>query len=113
MTAAKLVYDLPEPPSPVVAPIWKEDEDGSNRHVTNAADGVLWSGPLPVPASGTKVDIKMNHLGTGTIVGYFVEHGWLGVKVKLDTKAEWYPKGAKFDGFAFVFGAEIRWPEVT
>jgi hypothetical protein len=42
-----------------------------------------------VPAIGTRVRINFDELGYGTVESYFIEHGWLGVCVKLDKIPDW------------------------
>lgn len=71
-----------------------------------------WSGDLPIPKIGEKVRINFNKLGSGIVKGYFIEHGYVGVLVKLDNPPEWkkkqHPPGSKYHGVAHVFGAEIK-----
>jgi hypothetical protein len=75
-----------------------------------------WSGtedtgfPLP-PIIGHSVEITFNGLGFGRVESYFVEHGWVGVCVKLNNPPQWHAiqkKGTTFEGRALVFGREIR-----
>ena len=42
------------------------------------------------------------------VVGYFVEHGYLGVKVKLWYPPEWYVNQNTTDGICHVFGNELK-----
>lgn len=101
-------YELKSLPEPVLAPIWGEEETG--RRVKNLGEGYLWSGDGPPPPLGARVDIAMNNLGPGTIVGYFYEAGWLGVHVRLENPPEWHrkqTKGTKREGTTMVFGAEL------
>jgi hypothetical protein len=45
----------------------------------------------------------------GTVVDYFVQDGWLGVKVKVDKQPEWSRKqSGAMNEFTF-FGAEIKY----
>jgi hypothetical protein len=70
----------------------------------------IWSvRSLPTPpAIGTKVKVTMNGLGTGTVTGYFVEHGWLGVHVKADNRPEWHKNAHPDVDEYLVFGVEIH-----
>lgn len=71
-----------------------------------------WSGSVPPPAIGTVVHVKFNELGNGTVVGYFVESGWLGVRVFPDNPPKWWVESNKkrndTDPNYSVFGAEIN-----
>lgn len=78
----------------------------AHRHVTNK-----WSNVHPIPPVGTKVIVTMNRLGPGTIDGYFVEDGYVGVYVILHEPPAWWVKqnistpGRR----AMLFGAEIKY----
>lgn len=82
--------------------------------VTNQGAGWLWSGEgllSTVPPVGARVNVHCNGMGPGTVEGYFVEYGWLGLRVKLDAPPEWHRKqnaGEKWAGYALVFGVEVR-----
>jgi hypothetical protein len=70
-----------------------------------------WSGrefPAP-PDVGTKVRVTCNSIGVGVIEDYFIEHGYIGVRVKLDpeTRAEWHKKQNGDKDYCLVFGNEI------
>lgn len=69
-----------------------------------------WSGKGPVPIVGGKVKVIMNNMGKGTVVSYFVQEGYLGVRVKLHKPPAWFKKQNKFP-YADVFGIEIAVPE--
>lgn len=61
------------------------------------------------PAVGTRVEITFNGFGFGEVESYFVEHGFLGVAVKLDKEPEWRRKTTGIDhSVALVFGNEIK-----
>ena len=72
-------------------------------------DGALvrWGSPLDPPTVGNKVSIKMNRLGTGTVIGYFREHGWLGVNVLLDAKPKSMRKRKDGRYTVMVFAVEL------
>ena len=65
-----------------------------------------WSGDFE-PHLRDRVAININRLGTGRIVSFFVEHGWAGVRVKLDNQPEWHRKQGQ-PPCALVFGQEVR-----
>jgi hypothetical protein len=69
--------------------------------------GVRWSGKWELPAIGNEVRIAFNGLGTGTVAGYFVEGGWLGLQVKLNAAPDWHIKQNGANPYSYVFGAEI------
>ena len=80
------------------------------RASVDAAPGIKWGhGKFENPPElGTSVRINFNGLGTGIVAAYFVEHGWLGVKVMLDSRPDWHKKQAPDKPYALVFGAEIE-----
>jgi hypothetical protein len=87
---------------------WQGDEvidDGTGRP--------KWSAQkiATPPAMGTRVTKIMNNLGAGKVCGYFTEHGWLGLLVRLDerTRPEWHVKqcGTSPD-LAHIFGPECE-----
>jgi len=70
-----------------------------------------WSGN-EMPHIGDPVKVKFNGLGTGKIIGFFIEGGFLGCCVKPDEgqRPDWHIKqneGRNFQGY-MVFGAEIK-----
>jgi len=65
-----------------------------------------WSGNNPEPpAVGEAVRC---HLGKGLVQGYFVEQGFLGVKVRLDNPPKWFIRQNGKLCPACLFGAELR-----
>jgi hypothetical protein len=73
------------------------------------SDGVpWWSGSMPLPKIGEKVNVIMNGLGIGVVEKYFVEYGWLGVMVKLDSPPEWYVKQNGANHLAHIYGVEMK-----
>lgn len=81
--------------------------DGTEVDAAHAKVTTKWSGAKPAPAIGDRVVVRMNRLGAGVVVGYFIEHGWLGVYVKLDKAPAWYLK-QNGRAPAMVFGAELK-----
>lgn len=77
--------EFTELPATWTRAVW--DGDGG---VANDADLYKWSGEADPPAIGTNVKIYMNDFGTGTVLTYFAEYGWLGIKVKLDKPPKWF-----------------------
>ena len=65
--------------------------------------------PAP-PEIGARVHIRMNDLGAGTVEAYFIEHGWVGVCVKLDRVPQWKQdqQDKRRAEVALVFATEIR-----
>ena len=93
-------YDLPVMPEGVIL---RTDENEGDDTLTK------WSGVFPVPAIGDKVQ-HTGEWGTGTVVSYFVEHGWLGLYVRLDNDPAWHAKqnaGKPYAGHVHSFGIEI------
>ena len=69
-----------------------------------------------VPKVGERIEVTMNGLGFGTVVGYFISSSgpniYLGVAVKLENPPKWFTdqiKRNKYeDSLARVYGAEVR-----
>jgi hypothetical protein len=71
-------------------------------------DPVTWSAPFEPPAIGDWVRVSVNGIGRGTVVGYFVEYGWLGVCVQPFDPPEWYVKQNGKGAVCGVMGAELK-----
>ena len=75
-----------------------------------------WSGRgLPVPALGTRVQVNLNGIGAGTVIGYYHAENWLGVVVEADQMPDWYRQAnPTANNVAKVFGIDlIPRPEAT
>ena len=70
-------YHLKHPPEGVVA-----FQPGRDRGPT--PDNPKWSSSLPMPEIGARVNVFDMRKGPGVVTGYFVEHGWAGLHVRLD-----------------------------
>lgn len=66
-----------------------------------------WSGKETPPMIGSRVQINFNQLGSGEVINYFSESGFLGVLVNLDHEPEWRKKQSAAGKPAMVFGSEI------
>jgi len=75
--------------------------------VMNPDSALKWSGKEPPPAIGAKVNMAFNRLGEAIVLGYFSEHGWLGLKVSLLDAPDWHKKQNDNDPIGHVFGAEL------
>lgn len=88
-------------------PSWQHYVQGTSP---SENDPPGWSGrgslatPPPV---GTPVIVRINGIGPGTVRGYFVEHGFLGVEVRVDDPPAWWRKQNGRARIARVFGTEI------
>jgi len=89
-------------------PNWKPWKDGDGNPAAWAE--LAWSGDGEPPALGERVNINFNGLGDGEVEGYFGEHGFLGVLVKLDRPPAWYTRQNGADAPAYAFGAECAPP---
>lgn len=67
-----------------------------------------WPGKLPPPPIGSMVVINFNELGRGKVEGYFVEGGWLGIRVKLAREPQWRKKQKVSGKPALVFAPELK-----
>ena len=86
-------------------PVFKRRE-GSERPYRHA----LWSGKGEPPAVGSRVTLSINALGAGTVTGYAVEGGYLGVMVRVDdeTRPDWHRKQNPENQPSLAFGAELK-----
>lgn len=60
------------------------------------------------PEIGTRVRAKINELGTGTVQGYFIEHGWVGVHVLPDCRPAWHVRQNGEKNYYLLFGIEVE-----
>lgn len=72
------------------------------------ADELYWSGGLPVPSIGDAVEITVNGIGPGTVVGYFTEYNWLGVEVMPVSPPTWFTRQNGPGKTALVYGVELK-----
>lgn len=95
-------YDL------ATAPPYTQCEYDESGAITNMAEGtIMWSGDF-MPKIGDRVNVTVNGFGLGRVASYFVEGGFLGVKVVLDSRPEWHRKQNPGRDFVLVFGMEIK-----
>lgn len=67
-----------------------------------------WSGTGDPPAIGTKLNLG-SHFGVdATVIGYFVEYGFLGCECKLAKPPAWWRKQNGRRLIARLFGVEIE-----
>ena len=79
----------------------------SNRPKQRGPKGNKWSGNSAVPAIGATVRVRINSIGTATVLRYFTEHGYLGVLVQPENPPAWYVKQNGRYSPCHVFGAEL------
>ena len=91
-------------PTPML-PVFKHRE-GTERPYRHA----LWTGKGEPPAVGSRVTISINSIGAGTVTGYAVDGGYLGVMVAIDdaTRPDWHKKQNPENKPALVFGTELK-----
>ena len=68
-----------------------------------------WSG-AEIPKIGDRVEVNFNGFGFGVVDSYFWEHGFFGVRVKLEIDPDWHVKqsaGSAHAGHVLVFGSEL------
>lgn len=82
----------------------KTGEDFKNLPARAKWGKCAFASPPPI---GTRVRVKINQLGTGTVQGYFIEHGWVGVHVLPDARPEWHLKQNPTQEYYLAFSAEI------
>lgn len=86
--------------------VFKDGED-----IDDGSGRPMWSGDSDPPEVGARVKVTLNGLGAGEVVGYFTEHGWLGLLVALDekTRPAWHVKQCGTSpGPSHVFGIEFQ-----
>lgn len=64
-----------------------------------------------IPLKGEKVRLNVRGFTTGTVTDYFIEYCWLGVRVKLDTRADWHIKQNGPWPYGYFFGIDINLKE--
>ena len=64
-----------------------------------------WSGNN-IPKIGDTVTANFNNLGTGTVIDYFIEYKFLGVRVLLNQRPDWHKKQVS-EPWALLFGKEL------
>lgn len=80
----------------------------SSRYNLQTVPEGRWSGSKPIPAIGERVHINLNGFGSGTVRGYFIEEGWVGVEVECDQRPEWHLKqNGDRHSHPLVCGAEL------
>lgn len=85
---------------------WSEDR---RTPILNKDCEVKWSGDIPPPPIGTRIQITMNNIGPAKVVGYFVEYGWLGLLThKHESPPDWWIKQNGRDCVGHVFGIEFK-----
>ena len=84
-----------------------ETSEAKRAECPSVSKGAKWSGGFEVPVIGERLRVKFNQLGAGTVAGYFVAHGYLGLRVDLDQQPEWHARQNPGQPWAFVFGAEV------
>ncbi len=68
----------------------------------------VWSGKFDPPAIGGRVFVRINSLGPATVIGYFTQDGYLGLRVQHDDAPEWYRKQNGGNVPGHVFGIECN-----
>lgn len=84
------------------APIWVRDEAGRTKGCENES-AIKWSGKEPPPAVGARAGRQF----AGTVTGYFVESGWLGVIVNCDVRPEWHKADVGRGPLVHLFGVDL------
>lgn len=85
-------------------PHWKPCEKDEKPYAV-----ALWSGRGEPPDIGSNVNIRINSIGAGTVTGYTVYKGYLGVMVKAEesSRPSWHRAQNPDNQPALVFGAEL------
>ena len=77
------------------------------------SDGqVMWSGLIAPPKVGDMAKARFNNHGEGVVAGYYVEGGYLGVKLSFnpETAPDWFKKQNPDNNPVSAFGAELATP---
>jgi hypothetical protein len=86
-------------PPPHITPKTEEERESTE---------IKWSGKMPVPEVGDRINVRMNGFGPSTVMGYLPLHGWLGLAVRPDVRPDWLIKQDPERHVILVFGAEIE-----
>ena len=102
------IYGLTELPAWV--PI--TEENSHRREGETYTGDPVWSSAvfhgLPEPPKiGDRVDVVINGFGSGEVIGYFVESGFLGIYVVPDERPKWHRLQNPDRPYCMVFGAEV------
>jgi len=83
--------------------------DPTERPRDEVTGRVVWSGGGSIPALGAEVNVRMNGLGAGKVVGYRVVDGWLAVEVKIYDPPSWWIRNhdGDPDPVGVIFGLEL------
>ena len=81
----------------------KIEEGYYKIHAHDARPLLKWSNEKDPPKVFDKV--TAGRLGTGEVVGYFDQSGWLGILFKPDVTPEWWYNKTR----AHLFGAEVSY----
>ena len=98
-------YDL------ATLPAWQPHDSSDNLKYPHPGQLARWSGRDTVatpPAIGARVDVPINGFGPGEVLAYFIEHGFLGVKVRPDKRPAWHVEQNPGRDFCLVYGNEIK-----
>lgn len=87
---------------------WRYDAAEATYENDEPTPGKKWSGTFPIPPKGTRVNIKMNQFGPGTVYDYFTEYDWQGVRVILDKQPKWHAEQNPGQNWAMVMGIEMQ-----
>lgn len=85
-------------------PVWRQAQPKEAPH-----DQALWTGTMPPPAIGSRINIKLNNVGPATVTGYVVSDGYLGVMARADeeTRPKWHKDHNPDNKPGMAFGCEI------
>lgn len=90
------------------------DDDGktlkASYELLEPTEGKKWSAEFPIPKIGDRVIATINRLGPATVLDYFWESGYQGIRVELHSRPEWHQKQCPNDPTAMIFGAETKLP---
>lgn len=78
------------------------------KPVPDPFDKPKWAKDQPPPEIGAEIVATINNCGPAKVVGYFVQHGWLGLRVELLEPPEWFVKQNKGNRRGHVFGPEFK-----
>lgn len=89
-------------------PAWERIVVDDRGMPTESRGLARWGNYDDPPAPGATVVSTISGLGEGVVTGYFVEHTFLGLIVRLsDDRPEWHVEQKKGDPVVHLFGPEI------
>jgi hypothetical protein len=87
-------------------PAYEMQADGVEFEEFAKLDAAKWSARFPAPKVGQRIETWA--FGPGEVRGYFIENGWFGVLVKLESPPDWMKKQNPKGRLVHLFGVDLQ-----